>query len=245
MTDYIKSTSFASKDALLTGNPLKIVKGTEIDTEFNNIQTASLTKADLLSPTFTGVPLAPTAVLGTSTTQLATTAFATAISPSGLILMWPTATVPSGFLLCAGAAVSRTTYAALFAVVGVVFGIGDGSTTFNLPDYRDRSPVGAGTTYAAATTGGSKDAVVVSHTHTGTTAAASLTGSLAQGGNPTVSGVFSAGGSFTGVGQNTQPNYLANFDATHSHTITTNTTGVSGINANLPPYLGIYFIIKT
>lgn len=245
MTDYVKSTSFASKDALLTGNPLKIVKGTEIDTEFNNIQVASLTKADLLSPTFTGVPLAPTAVLGTSTTQLATTAFATAISPSGLIHMWPTATAPSGFLLCAGAAVSRTTYAALFAVVGVVFGAGDGFTTFNLPDYRDRSPVGAGTSYTAAAIGGSKDAIVVSHGHTGTTASTALTGSLAQGGYANVSGVFSAGGSFLGVGQNAQTNFVANFDATHNHTITTNTTGVSGTNANLPPYLGIHFIIKT
>ena len=51
MTDYVKSTNFASKDALASGNPLKIVKGTEIDTEFNNIATAVATKADLNSPT--------------------------------------------------------------------------------------------------------------------------------------------------------------------------------------------------
>lgn len=54
MTDYTKATNFASKDSLSTGNPLKIVKGTEIDTEFNNIQTAIATKADLNSPTFSG-----------------------------------------------------------------------------------------------------------------------------------------------------------------------------------------------
>ena len=54
MTDYVKSTNFASKDALASGNPLKIVKGTEIDSEFNNIATAVATKADLASPTFTG-----------------------------------------------------------------------------------------------------------------------------------------------------------------------------------------------
>lgn len=59
MTDYTKSTNFATKDALLSGNPLKIVKGTEIDTEFNNIATAVATKADLsgatlLSPTIIG-----------------------------------------------------------------------------------------------------------------------------------------------------------------------------------------------
>ena len=127
MTEYVKSTNFASKDALAVGNPLKIVKGTEIDTEFNNIATAVTTKADLLSPVFTGTPTAPTAATGTSTTQLATTAFATAaISPfTGAMLMWPTATAPSGFLLCNGQTVSRSTYAALFAILGTVFGSGD------------------------------------------------------------------------------------------------------------------------
>ena len=80
MTDYVKSTNFASKDSLSPGNPLKIVKGTEIDTEFTNIATAVATKADLASPTFTGTPSAPTAAAGTSSTQIATTAFlATAI----------------------------------------------------------------------------------------------------------------------------------------------------------------------
>jgi hypothetical protein len=54
LTDYTKATNFTSKDSLSTGNPLKIVKGTEIDTEFNNIQTAIATKADLASPTFSG-----------------------------------------------------------------------------------------------------------------------------------------------------------------------------------------------
>lgn len=78
MTNYVKSTNFASKDSLATGNPLKIVKGTEIDEEFNNIATAVATKADIISPTFTGTPLAPTATAGTNTTQLATTAFVTA-----------------------------------------------------------------------------------------------------------------------------------------------------------------------
>lgn len=78
MSDYTKSTNFASKDSLSVGNPLKIVKGTEIDTEFNNIATAIATKADIASPTFTGTPAAPTASAGTSTTQLATTAFVSA-----------------------------------------------------------------------------------------------------------------------------------------------------------------------
>jgi hypothetical protein len=75
LSDYIQSTNFATKDALPSGDPLKIVKGTEINTEFANIAIAVATKADLASPTFTGTPAAPTASSGTSTTQLATTAF--------------------------------------------------------------------------------------------------------------------------------------------------------------------------
>ncbi len=78
MTDYVKSTNFSSKDSLASGNPLKIVKGTEFDIEFNNIATAIASKADTTSPTFAGTPLAPTAAAGTNTTQLATTAFVTA-----------------------------------------------------------------------------------------------------------------------------------------------------------------------
>jgi hypothetical protein len=77
MSQYVKATNFASKDALASGNPAKIVKGTEIDTEFSAIETAIATKADLASPTFTGTPAAPTAAAGTSTTQIATTAFVT------------------------------------------------------------------------------------------------------------------------------------------------------------------------
>lgn len=75
MTNYVKSTNFASKDSLSVGNPLKIVKGTEIDTEFNNIATAVETKSDIVSPTFTGTPAVPTASTGTNTTQIANTAF--------------------------------------------------------------------------------------------------------------------------------------------------------------------------
>ena len=75
MSSYTKSTNFASKDALLTGNPLKVIKGTEIDDEYNAIQTAVNSKADINSPALTGTPTAPTAASTTSTTQIATTAF--------------------------------------------------------------------------------------------------------------------------------------------------------------------------
>jgi hypothetical protein len=78
MANFVKATDFASKDALLTGDPAKIIKGTEIDTEFNAISVAVSTKADTVSPTFIGTPAAPTASPGTNTTQIATTAFAKA-----------------------------------------------------------------------------------------------------------------------------------------------------------------------
>lgn len=116
MTDYTKSTNFASKDTLSTGNALKIVKGTEIDTEFNNIAIAVATKADLTSPTLvtpdlgtpsagvltnaTGLPLTsgvtgtlPVANGGTGATTLTgilkgngTSAFTAVTAPSGTIV---------------------------------------------------------------------------------------------------------------------------------------------------------------
>lgn len=75
MSNYTKATNFATKDSLSTGNPSKIVKGTEIDTEFNAISSAIASKADTASPTFTGTPAAPTATTGSNTTQLANTAY--------------------------------------------------------------------------------------------------------------------------------------------------------------------------
>lgn len=66
-------------------------------------------------------------------------------SPIGTILPYGGASAPSGWFLCKGQALSRTTYSELFAVIGTSFGVGDGSTTFNLPDMRETVPVGIGT----------------------------------------------------------------------------------------------------
>jgi len=70
--------------------------------------------------------------------------------PAGAISMYGGATAPEGWLLCDGAAVSRSTYVTLFTAIGTTFGTGDGSTTFNLPDFRGVFPKGAGTTNRAA-----------------------------------------------------------------------------------------------
>lgn len=75
MSNYSKTTDFAAKDALATGNANKIVKGTEIDDEFEAIQTAVNSKADKNNAALTGTPTAPTASAATDTTQIATTAF--------------------------------------------------------------------------------------------------------------------------------------------------------------------------
>jgi hypothetical protein len=86
MSNYTKSTDFASKDSLASGNAAKIVKGTEIDTEFNNIATAVATKADLASPTFTGTVTAGTVSAGTVniTTLTASTATISGGSITGI-----------------------------------------------------------------------------------------------------------------------------------------------------------------
>jgi hypothetical protein len=223
MSNYIKATNFTAKDALPSGNSGKIIKGTEIDVELTAIASAITSKADTASPTFTGSPLAPTANAGTNTTQIATTAFVTtAITsafPSGGIILWSgsVATIPSGWVLCNG---SNST-----------------------PDLRDKFIVGAGGGYAVAATGGSANAIVVSHTHTATSA------------------VTDPGHSHTYL-KNVQPQYTGTgvyttdvwdnqsaSTSTASTGITVSTTnsteGSSGTNANLPPYYALCYIMKT
>ena len=220
----------------LSGTPLAITSGG------TGVTTSTGTGSTVLSisPALTGTPTAPTATAGTNTTQIATTAFVTQNAVlTGTINMWPTASAPSGYLLCDGSAVSRSTYAALFAVVSTTFGVGDGTTTFNLPNYTNRMPYG--TTVGA--TGGSADAVVVSHTHTATSVVTD------PGHAHSLNGVYgppnSGQSGRADVNQSTQ-NYSTGSAFTGITVATTNaSTGVSGTNANLPPYLGINFIIKT
>jgi len=156
---------------------------------------------------------------------------------SGMLMMWTTATAPAGWLLCNGSAISRTTYATLFAVIGTTFGSGDGSTTFNLPDYRDRMPIGAGTTYSLNSQGGSKDATLVSHTHTATV--------TDSGHSHSYDGVAFGDGGGSGEYDSEGPQSRTTGTATTGITVSNSTEGSSATNANLPPYLGIQFIIKS
>ena len=164
---------------------------------------------------------------------------------TGELKMWPTATAPVGYLLCNGALVSRTTYADLFTVIGTTYGAGDGTSTFALPNFNDRMPIGAGSTYSANTTGGSKDAIVPTHTHTATDTghthsyAVWFDSSINAGaGNHTQYG-SDAGQPYNNTGGTTKTSVSANAN------ISVSTTGVSATNANLPPYIGIHFIIRT
>ena len=96
-------------------------------------------------------------------------------APVGSQVGWPTATAPDNWLICDGSAISRTTYVELFGVIGTAFGVGDGSTTFNIPDTRGRAVIGAGqgaglTNRAIADIGGAEtvtltEAQMPSHNH--------------------------------------------------------------------------------
>jgi hypothetical protein len=228
MSDYTKSTNFATKDNLSSGNPLKIVKGTEIDTEFNNIQTAVATKADLASPTFTGTPTLPTGTIattqssGNSSTALATTAFVqaalAAIYPVGSIYTNATSSTNPATLLGFG------TWTA-FGAGRVMVGFNASNALFD----------------TAEETGGSADAITVSHTHTATSTVTD------PGHNHTYSVVQTSGGAGGGTSSYTTTATINTGTATTGITVaTTNaSTGSSGTNANYQPYITVYMWKRT
>lgn len=180
---------------------------------------------------------------------------------------WGT-TAPNGWLFCAGQAISRTTYSALFTALGTTYGEGDGSTTFNLPDCQGRVVAGkddmSGTSANRLTdqsggldgdtlgdTGGSEthtltEAQLASHTHTGTTAS---NGAHTHTVGPLNEGVVV---STDGIAQN---GYYRNSDTlttssggAHTHTFTSNSTGSGSAHNNVQPtiiankiiYTGVY-----
>lgn len=109
----------------------------------------------------------PTLALQAATKQYVDTAIAGGV-PTGGLMMWPTASSPTGWLLCDGSAISRTTYSSLFGVISTTFGVGNGSTTFNLPNYINRMPFGASTTTTGSVTGIIGAAVTASLNTSGT-----------------------------------------------------------------------------
>ena len=163
-----------------------------------------------------------------------------ALPPVGSTMRWKTSTAPAGWLVCGGQTVSRTVYSALFSLLGTTYGAGDGSSTFNLPNSTDRMNIGAGNLYGLGSTGGSKDAIVVSHTHTATS---TVTDPGHQ--HPFAVGFGAQSGPNVCVAATNIQNYNVNTANTGITVATTNaSTGTSGSGANLPPYFADYEIIK-
>lgn len=152
----------------------------------------------------------------------------------GTVQAYAGASAPAGWLMCDGAAVSRTTYANLFGIIGTTYGTGDGSTTYNLPDLRQRFPMGvaaSGTGNALGATGGNIDHThTIAHTHqvdppntttgapSGTVAATNLTGSAAS--------------------------------TTHTHDVniaefTSGASSAANSGTGNPPFIALNFIIKS
>ena len=176
--------------------------------------TAAPVLAKLASPTFTGTPAAPTAAIGTSTTQLATTAFvAVQLSPIGMITAYAGSAAPTNWQLCYGQAISRTTYASLFAVISTTYGVGDGSTTFNVPDLRGR-------TVAGLDNMGGTDAGRLSTANTlgTTTGTETVTLTSAESGVPAHSHANTLTNNAVNTGNQSQD---------HSHTFTTGTVSAN------------------
>ena len=173
--------------------------------------------------------------------------------PTATIVPWSDSSVPSGFLECNGAAVSRSTYSALFAIIGTTYGAGDGSSTFNVPDLQDNVPVGKSNNKALASTGGA-NTVTSTGNVAGSTANATLsqnqlanhnhplTETLKNPGSaqPTSRGLPNPVGTWTGNTMSTNP--IGN-DSGHAHNMSANFAGDA--TSVLQPYLAVIYIIKT
>lgn len=178
--------------------------------------------------------------------------------PTGTLHAFAGATAPLGYLLCDGTAVSRTTYASLYAVILTTYGAGDGSTTFHLPDLRGRVPMGAGT---GAQNGGSGSGAISG----GTALTARTRGAF--GGDErlqTHTHIQDAHGHTLGSGQSFGVNFGANnsgaatfglnagiintttYQGPYSalNTTATNQNAGSGSSQNMPPFVVLNYIIK-
>lgn len=176
-------------------------------------------------------------------------------NPPGSMVAYGGAVAPTGWLICDGSSYLQTAYEDLFGVIATNYGSVDG-THFNVPDLRLRVPIGktvSGTGSTLGGTGGSKDAIVVAHTHTGTTDAAgthdhntgsssaiywvtSTEGLVLKSYSDPISGASGSPTTFSSTPTDSQ--------GSHGHTFTTASDGASGTDANLPPFAVVNWIIK-
>ena len=172
--------------------------------------------------------------------------------PTATIVPWSSASVPTGFLECNGSAVSRTTYSALFAIVGTTYGAGDGSTTFNVPDLQDNVAVGKSNNKALASTGGANTVAVTAAGNVGgSTANATLsTAQLASHSHTTTFNTGRPGGSqglysFTSGSTTNRTSSNTGSGQGHSHNMSATFSGNTANPSVLQPYLTVIYIIKT
>ena len=151
--------------------------------------------------------------------------------PAGFIAEWPAAAAPANWALCDGGLSSRTTDASLYAVIGTTFGVGDGSTTFNRPDYRDRVPLGASATRALGVSGGS-----ATHTHTLSDAG--------QAKLDATSGTIRIARIGTAPWSRSRTATASTADSSATEGAGVGLTGSTDADSSRQPYIGINFIIK-
>ena len=173
--------------------------------------------------------------------------------PTATIVPWSDSSVPTGFLECNGAAVSRSTYSALFAIVGTTYGAGDGSSTFNVPDLQDNVPVGKSNNKALASSGGANTVAATGNVGGSTANATLSTAQLAshshnvttpREGSPNYNPgtTIMQGNSGRGAGASIGINNAGSGDS-HSHNMSATFSGTA--SSVLQPYLAIIYIIKT
>jgi microcystin-dependent protein len=168
--------------------------------------------------------------------------------PPGSLLMFAGASAPDGYLLCDGAAISRTTYNILFAAISTTYGVGNGTTTFNLPDFRGRGALGVGTgaglTPRTIGDAGGFETVTLStdempsHSHTH-----NANGGAGSGADPATGLAYSNGANTASGGLDVTNGELNLY--TTPIALSLNNTGGGDPHENMAPFLAVNFIIKT
>ena len=170
--------------------------------------------------------------------------------PTATIVPWSSASVPSGFLEFDGAAVSRTTYADLFAIVGTTYGAGDGSSTFLVPDLQDNVAVGKSPGKALASSGGANTVTSTGNVGGSTANATLSTPQLASHShtlpffrNPPFTPAGNTGGANQNSNAATKSTAASGSGSGHSHNMSATFSGDA--TSVLQPYLTIIYVIKT
>lgn len=177
----------------------------------------------------------------------------TGVAPTGAVMMWAAAIAPTGWLLCNGAAINRTTFLNLFLAISTVYGAGNGTTTFNIPNFQGNFPRMDTANLAAVGGEANHSHGITDHTH-----------HLDGGSTPAAAHILIQTGASPNIFMD-RVSGIGNYTASHQAAVTSNAVStsvesagalVTGISSNaglvttqnfasLPPYQNINFIIKT